>query len=317
MSSTSPVYSQNPASETTDLVTVSEGSPRQASSLCEELERGNILYFPEPPFLIPAEDREALLGQKQTSTVFHKNVAYRPAEDRVTGLDKASAGGDAAGAERLRAILRGYSQSAVKFLTELLPPYAGQWKLDYASYRPIEERGRTARLHARNDLPHVDAFPTRPTNGDRILRIFTNINPAQSRVWMTAPPFAAIAPYFAQSIGLPAAQGQGALSASLRKLGRAVNWPGAWRSPYDQFMHACHNAMKEDTAFQKSAVMRRWQFPPNSTWIVLTDCVSHAVLEGQYALEQTFIISRRAMVRPELAPAAVLERLAGYPLTEA
>jgi hypothetical protein len=45
--------------------------------------------------------------------------------------------------------------------------------------------------------------------------------------------------------------------------------------------------------------------------------VSHAVLEGQYALEQTFIISRAAMVRPELAPVAILERLAGYPLTEA
>jgi hypothetical protein len=313
MPATSPAHSQNTAAETTNLITVSRTSPREATSLCEELECGNILYFSEPPFLIPAEDREALLGQKQSSAAFHKNVAYRPAEDRVTGLDES----DAAGAERLHAILRGYSQSAMKFLGELLTPYAGKWKLDYASFRPIEERGRVARLHARNDLPHVDAFPTRPTNGDRILRLFTNINPTQSRVWMTAPPFAAIAPYFAKSVGLPAAQWQGALSASLRKLARAVNWPGARRSPYDQFMHACHNAMKEDTAFQQSAAMQRWEFPPNATWMVLTDCVSHAVLEGQYALEQTFIISRAAMVRPELAPVAILERLAGHPLTGA
>jgi hypothetical protein len=313
MPASGPAYSQKSALETTNLITVTDESPRDAARLCEELECGNILCFPASPLPIPAEDREALLGQKQSSAAFHKNVAYRPAEDRVTGLDES----DAAGAERLRAILRGYSHSAVKFLGELLTPYAGKWKLDYASFRPIEERGRVARLHARNDLPHVDAFPTRPTNGDRILRLFTNINPAQSRVWMTAPPFAAIAPYFAKSVGLPAAQGPGALNAGLRKLGRAVNWPGARRSPYDQFMHACHNAMKEDTDFQQSAVTRRWEFPPNSTWIVFTDCVSHAVLEGQYALEQTFIISRAAMVRPELAPVAILERLAGHPLTEA
>jgi hypothetical protein len=44
--------------------------------------------------------------------------------------------------------------------------------------------------------------------------------------------------------------------------------------------------------------------------------VSHAVLEGQYALEQTFIISRHAMVEPQRSPLAILEGLAGYPLAE-
>jgi hypothetical protein len=287
-------------------------SPASAgAALCGELEAGNILYFPATPFVISEEDRAVLLGQKQTSGAFHKNVAYRPTEDRVTGLDKS----ESAEAERLRGILQHYSQSAAKFLGELLPPYAGKWKLDYASYRPIEEKGRPARLHARNDLPHVDAFPTRPTNGDRILRLFTNINPAENRVWITAPPFAAIAPHFANSVGLPARPGANPFSSALRGIGRALNLPGARRSPYDQFMHECHNAMKEDTEFQRSAPKQQWEFPPNSTWIVLTDCVSHAVLSGQYALEQTFIISRSAMVRPEIAPASILERLAGYTLT--
>jgi hypothetical protein len=279
--------------------------------LCAELESANILYFPQTPFTISPADRQTLLGQKQTSAAFHKNVAYRPAENRVTGLDKS----ESSEAEALRAILQSYSQNAARFLGELLPPYAGKWKLDFASYRPIEERGRPARLHARNDLPHVDAFPTRPTNGDRILRLFTNINPTQDRVWVTAPPFAAIAPHFAKTVGLPTQARNDFLSAAIRGVARAVNLPGARRSPYDHFMHECHNAMKEDSAFQQSAAKQRWEFPPNSTWIVLTDCVSHAVLEGQYALEQTFIISRHAMVRPELSPIAVLERLAGYPLT--
>ena len=94
----------------------------------------------------------------------------------------------------LAAIVRGYSQRSSKFLDELLTPYQGKWKLDYASYRPLEERGRPARLRARNDLPHVDAFPTRPTNGDRILRLFTNINPAQNRVWITSQTFDVVGP---------------------------------------------------------------------------------------------------------------------------
>lgn len=278
--------------------------------VCSELEAGNIVLFPQPPFVIPAEDREFLLGQKQTDSALHKNIAYRPAEDRITGLGKS----ESAAAGRLQAILRNYSQSVVKFLGELLPPYAGKWKLDFASFRPLEEKGRPARLHARNDLPHFDAFPTRPTNGDRILRFFTNLNPMQSRVWITSQTFEAIGPRFAESIGLPSRRSDNPFARSFRGVARALRFPGARRSPYDRFMHQCHNAMKEDAAFQESCPKQRWEFPPNANWMVFTDCVSHGVLEGQYALEQTFIISRSAMVEPQRSPIAVLERLAGYPL---
>ena len=281
--------------------------------LCAELEQGNILFFPRTPFEFPEEEREFLLGRKQTSAAIHKNIAYRPSEDRVTGLDKSNANE----ATRLRVILGDYSRRAAQFLEKLLPPYAGKWKLDYASFRPIEERGRPARLRARNDLPHVDAFPTRPTNGDRILRLFTNINPNQNRVWLTSQTFDVLAPRFAEAIGLPQPQSKTLLGRTLRFIARAAGLPGARRSPYDEFMHRCHNAMKEDAAFQASCPKQRWEFPPNSTWIVFTDCVSHAVLEGQYALEQTFIVSHRAMVRPEKSPLAVLESIAGYSLSNA
>jgi 3-deoxy-D-manno-octulosonic acid hydroxylase-like protein len=282
-------------------------SAERAHWLCAQLEAGNILFFPRTPFEISASDRQTLLGQKQTSAAYHKNVAYRPSADRVTGLDKS----ESAESEQLRAILRAYSQSAANFLAELLPPYARKWKLDYASYRPIEERGRAARLHARNDLCHVDSFPTRPTNGDRILRFFTNVNPAQNRIWLTAETFEGVAPRFAESLGLPGPAGAN----PFRALARALGLPGGRRSPYDQFMHACHNAMKEDEQFQQHSAKRRWEFPPDSSWIVFTDGVSHAVLEGQYALEQTFIVSRSAMVAPHRSPIAILERLAGHSLT--
>jgi hypothetical protein len=297
------------------LVTVrDEDDPGRGRALCGELEAGNILFFPRTPFAFPDDDLKFLLSRKQTDASFHKNIAYRPAEDRITGLDKSAALSEV---DRLRAIVAGYSLRSSQFLAELLPPYAGKWKLDFASYRPMEEQGRPARLRARNDLPHVDAFPTRPTNGDRILRLFTNINPAQNRVWITTQNFDVIGPQFAKLIGLPQKQSANPVAAAVRAIAAAVHLPGANRSPYDEFMHQCHNSMKEDREFQKNCPKHRWEFPPHSTWIVFTDFVSHAVLQGQYALEQTFIISRDAMVRPELSPLRILEKLAGHPLTRA
>jgi hypothetical protein len=278
----------------------------RAICLCSQLESGNILFFPRTPFVIASVDREFLLSQKQARAAFHKNIAYRPSEDRLTGIDKSN---DADG-NQLLAILRNYSERTAEFLTRLLPSYAGRWRRDFASYRPVEERGRPARTRARNDLPHVDAFPTRPTNGARILRIFTNLNPTHNRVWITSEPFDVLAGRFAQQVGLPRPQSNGLFSAILR----VVDWPGINRSAYDKFMHRFHNFLKENERFQAECPKQRWEFPPNSSWLVFTDMVSHAVVEGQFALEQTFIVAREAMVRPEQAPISILEKLAGHPM---
>jgi len=45
--------------------------------------------------------------------------------------------------------------------------------------------------------------------------------------------------------------------------------------------------------------------------MVYTDGVPHAVLSGQYALEQTFIVPRGALVTAEVAPVSVLESTTG------
>ncbi|HKV23673.1 MAG TPA: Kdo hydroxylase family protein [Candidatus Acidoferrum sp.] len=321
MAAPMPLQTEEPISGMSRLVTVEipDSAPRAGAEvvanrgrqLCAELEAGNILFFARPPFEISAVDRDFLLGRTQTSSALHKNIAYRPAEDRITGLAKSE---EHEGA-RLSEILRSYSQSAVWFLSEVLAPYAGKWRLDFASFRPLEEKGRPARLHARNDLPHFDAFPTRPTNGDRILRFFTNLNPTQNRAWITSQTFETIGPQFAKKIGLPSRSIANPFASTARTIARVLRLPGARRSPYDTFMHRCHNAMKEDQGFRESCPTQRWEFPPNSSWMVFTDCVSHAVLEGQYALEQTFIISRAAMVEPQRSPIAILERLAGHSLS--
>lgn len=278
--------------------------------LCEQLEQGNIFFFARTPFAFSREQRKFLLSQRQSNAAYHKNVAYRPAEDRLTGLAKS----DASEAGRLRAILREYSEESARFVFSLLSPYKDGLRRDFASYRPVEERGRPARLRARNDLPHVDAFPTRPTNGDRILRVFTNLNPAQNRVWLTSETFDVVARRYAQKIGLPKRRGATFASRALGAFAKKLGLPGAHRSPYDHFMHRCHNFMKENEEFRAACTTERWDFPPDSTWMVYTDMVSHAVLEGQFAMEQTFIVSRKVMVLPEKSPIAILEELTGYPL---
>ena len=93
-------------------------------ALCGELEAGNILYFPRTPFAFPDDDLKFLLGLKQADASFHKNIAYRPTEDRITGLDKAAHGPEV---DRLRAIVAGYSRRSTEFLGWLLQLYAGRW----------------------------------------------------------------------------------------------------------------------------------------------------------------------------------------------
>lgn len=290
---------------TTGLVNVDPSTAARGSWLCEQLESANILFFSRSPFILTEDDRDFLRSQKQTSAGYHKNIAYRPAEDRLTGIDASRS----SEAERLLSILRNYSNQVTDFLTRLLPLYAGRWRRDFASFRSVEERGRPARTRARNDLPHVDAFPTRPTNGARILRIFTNLNPVQNRVWIVSDPFPTLAERFARELGI-----QRPTHPFISKLQRAVHWPGANRSAYDRFMHRFHNFLKENDKFQADCPKQRIEFPPGSSWMVYTDAVSHAVLEGQFALEQTFLVAREAMVLPDRAPISILEKIAGHPL---
>jgi hypothetical protein len=42
--------------------------------------------------------------------------------------------------------------------------------------------------------------------------------------------------------------------------------------------------------------------------------VAHAVMSGQYAIEQTFLIPPECLVKPESAPYRILENIAGQPL---
>lgn len=290
-------------------------SEAAARAWCVQLEEGNILFFPQTPVPIPEDDLKFLLTLEQTSSGLHKNLAYKPAADQVSGADLKSA--DPEAARKLQRILREYSQRVTTFLADFLSPYKSRWHLDYGSFRPQEEQGRDLPLRRRNDLMHTDAFPTRPTHGARILRFFNNLHPTKTRDWITGEPFRALAPQFAPGkFALPhrkSAMARAAASAVLGiGLGKAI--PALKRSPYDDFMMRFHNFLKENAEYQKQGKREAWFFPPGSSWMVYTDMVPHAVLAGQFALEQTYLVAPEAMVAPEHAPLNVLEKMTGEKL---
>ena len=299
-----------------------DGKPatnEQARNWCARLESGDILFFPHSPIHFTDDDLAFLRGQQQTGSTLHKNIAYKPnpknpEQDKLSGVDTKSA--DAASVQRLHAIMRAYSQNVVHFLTGFLAPYHAQWRLDYASFRPLEEQNRDLPLRRRNDRIHTDAFPTRPTNGARILRFFNNIHPTRTRDWIVGDPFAQTVRQFVPSQIAP--RPGNATSRAGKSLGRAIGLgkavPSIKRTPYDDFMMRFHNFLKENEHYQTHAPRYPWQFPAASSWMVYTDTVPHAVLAGQYALEQTFLVEPQALVQPETSPLRVLEQIAGAPL---
>jgi hypothetical protein len=291
-----------------NLVTANPGADSRVV-----LENGDILFFPPGVFSVPTEIVAGLTGAAQDARAIHKNIAYKPAADRISGL----AGGEEA--VRVHQAMREYSRIALAFMAGILPEYARSWKVDYASFRSIEERGRELPLNKRNDLLHVDAFPTRPVFGDLILRCFTNVNPDQSREWLTSDPFEQLASREAKRAGIEryAALARSSLHAARRVAARglhAAGLPVVDRSPYDAFMLHMHAWMKANREYQQNCPKYRFEFPPGSTWMVFTDVAPHAVLGGRLALEQTVIVSRSTLADPQRAPASILERIAGVSL---
>jgi len=282
------------------LITVTDPRPRDDYYL--GLEEGNVLFFPATPFELPREDQDLLRATGQTGGSHHKNIAYRPAQDRVSNYDSASH------PERLRGVMRSYSQRVLDFLCGFLPRYMEKARIDYASFRPQEEEGRDLPLTKRNDLLHVDSFPTRPTSGDLILRTFTNINLVKSRVWLTSDPFRPLAERYAMEAGLSNA-GKSSIAQQIASVARAAGLPLKNRSAYDRFMLGFHDYLKENDDYQKNCPKYRFEFPPNSTWMVFTDVVPHAVLSGQYALEQTIIVNKDTLLSRENAPISILENI--------
>ncbi len=271
-------------------------------SLEERLEKGELIFFPECPFALPREEDRQFLIQQHLRPLSRKHITYDPTRNQIKGFLRISADQQ----ERLRTILAGFSQSVTGWLLNTLPGYRGGCQRDRASFRPEEEATRRLRHLARNDLLHIDAFPNRPSQGRRILRVWVNCNPSEPRVWITSELLARVLERYGTRLGVAGLERSTWLNRLSERLLRLLLPDRPIRSAYDSFMLRLHDALKRDDEFQERSPKRLWTFPPGSAWILFSDARTHAELRGQFALEHSFFIEPGVLVCPNLSPLALV-----------
>jgi hypothetical protein len=278
-----------------------DSAPEQGRALAQRLERGEVLFYPTAPFPLPAGADLDFLLRQELGSLAHKNISYDPMTGKAASFVRKEAGQ----AERLRNLFADFSAAVTTWLGRVTP-YAYGWDLDRCSFRPQEEATRRLRQTARNDLLHVDAFPGRPSQGRRILRVFANVNPREPRIWVTSEPFARLLERFGERAGLPGATGGGWLRSVRLGLVGLFHPKQSGRSDYDAFMLRFHDFLKANDEFQERGPKRLWTFPPFSVWLAMTDTCSHAVLRGRFALEHSYFIQPQVLVLQEESPPALL-----------
>jgi 3-deoxy-D-manno-oct-2-ulosonic acid (Kdo) hydroxylase len=263
------------------------------------LEDGAVVMLPGLEFSL-SEAEKKLLDPRVLGKA--KNVAYTPWTGKISHT---TCVGEEA--ETMRAMIARYSDHAQKLMKALFPHYQSKLKVQRASFRPAEIAGRKSSWRKDDTRLHVDAFPASPVYGERIIRMFCNVNPhGKPRVWRLGEPFENVAKRFLPGIGRPFPG-----SAQLMYWVRLTKKP---RSEYDHYMTRIHDSMKSDMEYQRSVGQAPIEIAPGTTWITFTDSVSHAALSGQHQFEQTFALPVAGMHDPSKSPLRILERLTGRAL---
>ena len=263
------------------------------------LEAGKVLYLPHLAFALAP-------GEKRLLT---PDVRKPKARNISLGADAVlkGAAGDAATLAELAGMIDRFRRQALQLIDGLLPQYRQAMRVAPTSYRPAKVETRAQSWRADDRRLHVDAFPSRPNYGERILRVFSNINPVGvPRIWRIGEPFEAVARHF-----LPRAR---AYSAWQAKCMRTLRITKSLRSEYDHLMLQLHDGMKADLDYQQDAQQTTIAFPPGSSWICFSDQASHAVMSGQFMLEQTLHLPALAQYDRDASPLAILSRLTGRAL---
>lgn len=258
------------------------------------LEAGKVLYFPRLAFELEPRERRLLSPDVLVPKV--RNISY-DAEGGLKGV-----AGDADLQHDTAAMIERFRLKALRFIDMLLPHYTEALRVAPTSYRPMQVETRTQSWRADDKRLHIDAFPSRPNYGERILRVFTNINPdGLPRVWRVGEPFEAVARRFLPHLKPYAFWQAQAL--------RTLHVTKSLRSEYDHLMLQLHDAMKSDAAYQRDAPQETMAFPSGSVWVCFSDQTPHAVMAGQYMLEQTLHLAASRQYNPESSPLAILSRL--------
>lgn len=263
------------------------------------LEAGKVLYFPHLSFDLLSNERRFLTPQV-------RNPKSRNISLKLDGLLKGAAGDTAAQLELAQMIGR-FRVQARGLIDTLLPRYTSALRMAPTSYRPMQVETRSQSWRADDKRLHVDAFPSRPNYGERILRVFTNINPdGVPRVWRVGEPFEKVARRFMPRMK-PYVRWQAHLL-------QALHVTKSLRSEYDHLMLQLHDCMKSDLDYQRDVEQIKIPFESGSVWICFSDQASHAAMSGQYMLEQTLHLPAAEQYDPAASPLAILTRLTGHTL---
>ena len=267
----------------------------------DALEAGKVLYFPRLGFRLSEQEQGFLRPDIREPKT--RNISLN-----VDGSIKGAVG-DAGTQQALAAMVARFRTCADALVAGLLPSYGGALRSAPTSYRPMRVETRAQSWRADDKRLHVDAFPSRPTHGERILRVFTNVNPdGAPRVWRVGESFEAVAERF-----LPRAKPYSAWQA---KVLNALHVTKSLRGEYDHLMLQLHDGMKADMAYQKSCDQMTMPFPPGTSWVCFSDQATHAVMSGQYMMEQTYHLKAGHEVDPASSPLQILARMKGRPLAE-
>ncbi|MDB5871255.1 MAG: putative Kdo-hydroxylase [Ramlibacter sp.] len=265
----------------------------------EAVESGQVLYFPRLPFVLARDEQKLLRPELLQKGV--RNISL-DTERRLKGVV-----GDPAAQAAVTDLVGRFAAQAITLVHSLFPRYEGRLRVAPTSLRPVEVSTRAQSWRADDRRLHVDAFPSRPNRGERILRVFSNINPmGEPRVWRVGEPFEAAARHF-----LPCFRRFSPLQAGLLHRLRVTK---SLRSEYDHLMLQLHDAMKFDLRYQREAPQQTFGFPPGSSWICFSDQTVHAAMSGQHLIEQTLHLPVESQYNRDASPLAILTRLAGHPL---
>ena len=275
-------------------------TPEIQDQAVRAIEGGGVVVLPNARFVLNERERRFLSVEWSDGRA--KNVS-------LDGATLKGARGDAGDLAELGAMVARFAESAASLVTTLFPRYAPYVKRARTSFRPQPAVGRDVSWRKDDSRLHIDAFPSRPNRGERILRVFTNVNPREPRVWRVGEGFEAMARTLLPRIR-PAVPGSATLLA-------ALHVTKGKRSDYDHLMLSLHDRAKEDMTYQRECEQQVVAFAPGTTWLCFSDQVMHAAVSGQYMMEQTIHLPVSALYDPQRAPLAILERLTGRKLAAA
>lgn len=274
------------------------------------LESGAVLSFPDLRFALSTAEQAVL--DPRMSDGKAKNISLRWAdvanpEPRKPIAELRGAAGTPTELQALHGMVNRYAELSEALALRLFPCYRGGLRRGGTSFRPIDVSGRVSSWRQDDTRLHIDAFPSNPMQGTRLLRVFSNVNPdGQPRRWRVGESFEEHARRYLPDIARP-------LPGSAWLLARS-GITKRRRTEYDHIMLQLHDRAKADAAFQRDSPQARVDFAPGTTWVVYSDQVLHAAMGGQHMLEQTFYLDPAALKRPETSPRDTLERLLGRPL---